>query len=410
MHISIPVEEAVRFINVTEISPLVSHCQIKVLYIGENRNGTIISKEAAEKMGKYLPASPIVGRYIDAARDFGGHDKEVQVNEENGTFSVVDLTRPYGFVDTNAKVWFQQFQDEDGVIRDYLLTEGYIWTGAYPESKRIINKGNNQSMELTKVQGNWTGNINSDDRFFIINEALIEKLCILGENTEPCFEGAQIKKEFSLNEEFAQLKEIMTFMLKDVTEILNKGGSEQMEEVKTEAQVEETVVTEEFEKISDNSDTSNTEEIQETVEEEKKYNLEDIVEYAELTKSFNELQEKYNTLEADYTALQAAQSEFEALKQFKLNVEKVQKEDMINKEFYMLSDEDKKDVIEHIDEYSLDEIEAKLSVICVRNKVNFNLEEEESTETLNFSLNEAANTVDDAPAWIKAVRQTSQNM
>lgn len=404
MHISIPVEEAVRFINVTEISPLVSHCQIKVLYIGENRNGTIISREVAEKMGKYLPASPIVGRYIDAARDFGGHDKEVQVNEEDGTFSVVDLTRPYGFVDTNAKVWFQQFQDDDGVIRDYLLTEGYIWTGAYPEAKRIINKGNNQSMELTKVQGNWTGNINSNDRFFIINEALIEKLCILGENTEPCFEGAQIKKEFSLNEEFAQLKEIMTFMLKDVTEILNKGGSEQMEEVKTEVQVEE------FEKISDNSDTSNTEEIQETVEEEKKYNLEDVVEYAELTKSFNELQESYNTLVADFAALQATQSEFEALKQFKFNVEKVQKEDMINKEFYMLSDEDKKDVIEHIDEYSLDEIEAKLSVICVRNKVNFNLEEEESTETLNFSLNEATNAVDDAPAWIKAVRETSQKM
>lgn len=404
MHISIPVEEAVRFINVTEISPLVSHCQIKVLYIGENRNGTIISREVAEKMGKYLPASPIVGRYIDAARDFGGHDKEVQVNEEDGTFSVVDLTRPYGFVDTNAKVWFQQFQDDDGVIRDYLLTEGYIWTGAYPEAKRIINKGNNQSMELTKVQGNWTGNINSNDRFFIINEALIEKLCILGENTEPCFEGAQIKKEFSLNEEFAQLKEIMTFMLKDVTEILNKGGSEQMEEVKTEVQVEE------FEKISDNSDTSNTEEIQETVEEEKKYNLEDVVEYAELTKSFNELQESYNTLVADFAALQATQSEFEALKQFKFNVEKVQKEDMINKEFYMLSGEDKKDVIEHIDEYSLDEIEAKLSVICVRNKVNFNLEEEESTETLNFSLNEATNAVDDAPAWIKAVRETSQKM
>ena len=114
--------------------------------------------------------------------------------------------------------------------------------------------------------------------------------------------------------------------------------------------------------------------------------------------------------EANYTALQATQSEFEALKQFKFNVEKAQKEDMIKKEFYMLSDEDKKDVIEHIDEYSLDEIEAKLSIICVRNKVSFNLEEDKSTETLNFNLNEAANTVDDAPAWIKAVRQTSQNM
>lgn len=28
------------------------------------------------------------------------------------------------------------------------MTEGYIWTDIYPESKRIIEKGNNQSMEL----------------------------------------------------------------------------------------------------------------------------------------------------------------------------------------------------------------------------------------------------------------------
>ena len=47
-------------------------------------------------------------------------------------------------------------------------------------------------MELNKesVKGNWAKNNNSDSRFFIINEAIIEKLCILGENEEPCFEGS----------------------------------------------------------------------------------------------------------------------------------------------------------------------------------------------------------------------------
>jgi hypothetical protein len=28
------------------------------------------------------------------------------------------------------------------------MTEGYIWTGQYPEAKRIVERGNNQSMEL----------------------------------------------------------------------------------------------------------------------------------------------------------------------------------------------------------------------------------------------------------------------
>lgn len=47
-------------------------------------------------------------------------------------------------------------------------------------------------MELNEesVKGHWAKNNNSDSRFFIINEAIIEKLCILGENEEPCFEGS----------------------------------------------------------------------------------------------------------------------------------------------------------------------------------------------------------------------------
>ena len=28
------------------------------------------------------------------------------------------------------------------------MTEGYLWKGQYPEAKRVIERGNNQSMEL----------------------------------------------------------------------------------------------------------------------------------------------------------------------------------------------------------------------------------------------------------------------
>jgi hypothetical protein len=38
------------------------------------------------------------------------------------------------------------------------MTEGYLWTGQYPECQRVIDKGNNQSMELDEksVSGSWT--------------------------------------------------------------------------------------------------------------------------------------------------------------------------------------------------------------------------------------------------------------
>jgi hypothetical protein len=72
------------------------------------------------------------------------------------------------------------------------MTEGYLWTGQYPECSRIITQGNNQSMELDEkiIDARWTKDENGNKQFFIINEGIISKLCILGEDYEPCFEGA----------------------------------------------------------------------------------------------------------------------------------------------------------------------------------------------------------------------------
>lgn len=142
------------------------------------------------------------------------------------------------------------------------------------------------------------------------------------------------------------------------------------------------------------------------VEEENaapEYILEEITEYVELSKDYIELQKSYEALDTQYKALFA---EIASLKEFKLNVERNQKQDMINS-FTMLSEEDKADVIKNIDTYTLDEIEAKLSVICVRNKVSFGLNaEQENTEpAITFSLTEQVNSEEASmPAWaVKAL-------
>jgi hypothetical protein len=76
----------------------------------------------------------------------------------------------------------------------------------------------------------------------------------------------------------------------------------------------------------------------------------------------------------------------------------------------MLSEEDKADVNANIDSYSLEDIEAKLAVVCFRNKVNFNLEEEDSQEeALTYNLEASNNEYDDAPDWVKAVRATKES-
>lgn len=126
----------------SEYSPLISKCQIKVCYVSDdpNRNESVIDKEAGLKMAPSLRGAAIVGYYNEEIQDFEGHERSLEISD--GEIRFKDITRPYGFVDLNAKVWFQKFI-EDGIEREYLMTEGWLWTKIYPESQRVIDKGNN---------------------------------------------------------------------------------------------------------------------------------------------------------------------------------------------------------------------------------------------------------------------------
>ena len=387
-----------EYIQNTEVSPYVSKGMCKVCYVGQeaNRNGTVITKEVATEMGRKLPGSPVVGYFDKETEDFRGHERDIVV--EDGDWDLVDITKPYGFVPTNANVWFQKFVD-DGIEHEYLVTEVYIWTGVYPESQRVIESGNNQSMELGKTEGFWTNDSNTSRRVFILNEALIKKLCILGEQVEPCFEGAQIGKTFSLEDdkEFQTFKTKVYSFMQQLQDILDKGGSQapmEMEDKKLNPEFAENKPEEE----QTNPPAPQEEEKEEEFDEKKRQcSLEE----------FEALQQKYDTLESAKSALE---EEIETLKEFKLIAERKEKQQMIDS-FYMLSDNDKKEVTDNIDNYTVDEIEAKLAVFCLRNHINFGNEQQQEEQkpedklTTMFSLDNG--NQDSAPDWIKAVRNTA---
>jgi len=419
MHVSIKMNTPCEFINLQPVNPLISKVQIKVCYVGDepNRNGTVITRDVAKQMANSLPGSPIVGFYNETKEDFEEHNRIIDLS--NGKFEFKDTTRPYGFVDLNARAWFQKFED-DGVEHEYLVTEGYLWTGQYPETKRILAKGNSQSMEIENVEGDWAINDKGDYEFFIINEAIISKLCILGDDVEPCFEGASISKfEFSFDETFTNT---YSAFIKQMYELINEGGTpvdkeqevvveeevldEEVipaeEEVPAEEPVEEEVIEEE---VSEEEPVEEELPEEEVVEEEAPEEVEE-----EPVPEFRvQDTQEYQDLMARCSALE---TEVEELRAYKLSAERKDKKAMIDS-FYMLSDEDKQDVLENIDKYSLDEIEAKLSVICVRNKVSFNLDEENKDETVPavFSLDADEVSGDDSvtPAWVKAVQNVAKN-
>ena len=444
----------IELINIVPFNPLISKCQIKVCWVGDqpNRNRSIITKDVAKEMANSLPGSPIVGYYNESTGDFEEHNKIIEI--AGGKFRLRPTTRPYGFVDLGAKVWFQWFTDPDCVDREYLVTEGWLWTGQFPECQRIITEGNNHSMELSEdaryLDAHWTKDLNGNKQFFIINEAIISKLCILGEEFEPCFESGSItapKIEFSFEDSF---KEQLFSMMTEIKNILNEGGANMVTDTNTpvveEPVVEEPVVetpvveepavpaeepvvadpvvdaepaTEPSEPaaapVVDFAEDGKKDEDEEvcpecgkpkdqcTCEDEdkkKEYKLEEIPEYVALQSNYTELETKYSALLSDHEALKA---EKDALAEFKASADKKEKEALIAS-FYMLSDELKKDVVDNIDTYSLDDIEAKLSILCVRNKVSFDLDNNTEVEPVTYSLNDNGSANSDVPEWVKAIQ------
>lgn len=169
-------------------------------------------------------------------------------------------------------------------------------------------------------------------------------------------------------------------------------GEEKQEDVPA---VEVTSIEEqEPEKTLDNSNESNLEQNQETVEDPG-VSIED----------FNKLQNEYNLLKESNEELQ---NKYNELLNFKLQVENEKKDELINS-FYMLSDEDKKDVIEHKTDYSYDDIEAKLSVICVRKKVSFKEEDEDNNPApATYNLNSEEEAVPAYIAELKKIRDSKE--
>ena len=295
-----------------------------------------------------------------------------------------------------------------------MMTTGYLWTGQFEEAKKAIEEGQPHSMELDgeSLDGHWATDNNLGVEFFIINDATFSKLCILGDDVEPCYEGSsvtspQVSSNFSKQEYFEQTLFTMMQELKDT--LNNEGGLNMSKEQETD-----TKEVEEFEKDSDqNVDSEIIEEnedvkddfVKKEKEEEKSDDKDDddskddeeSDDTAGDTKEDEDKKKKPNTqhsveeFEKLENELESLRAEIEELRDFKLNVEMQEKQKLVDS-YFMLSDEDKAEVVANLANYSLDEIKAKLAIIYVEQNVDFNRVEDQSKDdsspALSFSLEE----------------------
>ena len=175
--------------ELNKYNEVLSKARCRIFYKYENRNGTYITDEFAEKLISSLPYVPVKGIYSD--EDYTDHGARR------------DQGRIYGIVPENPNVAWEDFTDDDGVTRTYACTDVLIFTAIYEEANDIIGKS--QSMELYPPSLKYHEAIVHNKRYIVFDDGCFLGLQVLGDKVEPCFEGAsfytlQSTIEYTINQ------------------------------------------------------------------------------------------------------------------------------------------------------------------------------------------------------------------
>ena len=194
--------------DITAYNQTMSLARCRVFYRGGNRNGTYITDEFAEKLISSLPYAPIKGIYDSMEEDFTDHGTQRYQG------------RIYGVVPVENNFAWEKHLDADGVEREYACTDVLLYTAIYQkEALDIINSAQSMELYADAIEGEWQY-INGK-RYFVFTEGCFLGLQALGEDFEPCFEGAAFYSLFA--EKIADRMEQFELSTK-----LNIGGEEHM--------------------------------------------------------------------------------------------------------------------------------------------------------------------------------------
>lgn len=200
---------------------------MRVAYSGLNRNNSFISKKTFENCIKTLQYVPVVANYKVETQKIGSHDSEYQENQD-GELQEYVLTMPLGLVPENFKWFWEEVQEKDGKVHEYLCVEVLLWK-RQPVYEHIKEVGiTDQSMEISVNEGNFTNG------YYDITDFTFTALCLL-ESAEPCFESASLhtytaidfKTQYS--QMFEEFKLCFTNHSSESDEDINKNNYEKEE-------------------------------------------------------------------------------------------------------------------------------------------------------------------------------------
>lgn len=198
---SIPVT---LYSELEKYNEVISKGRCRLFYKDDNRNGTWITEEFANKLLKTIAYAPVKGIYDFDEGDYTDHGKKR------------NLGRIYGVVPSEPNLAWEKHLDTDGVEREYACVDVLYYTGLYKEASEIAGKA--QSMELygPSIKGEWK--VLNGKKYYVYDDACFLGLQVLGDQVEPCFEGAA----------FYNLCESMKEFMDAIDKYNNKSGGQTM--------------------------------------------------------------------------------------------------------------------------------------------------------------------------------------
>lgn len=192
--------------NLEKYNEVTSKARCRIFYKYGNRNGTYITDEFAEELLSTIAYAPVKGIFeYDDYTDHGTRRSEGRI---------------YGIVPENYNLAWEAHVDEDGVERTYACVDVIIFTALYKEANDIVGKS--QSMELYEPSLQYHKQIIEGQQYIVFDAGCFLGLQVLGDEVEPCFEGAAF---FSLRENIEQA-------ISKIQELTNtftkKGGKEEV--------------------------------------------------------------------------------------------------------------------------------------------------------------------------------------
>lgn len=162
--------------NMEKYSDTISKGRCRVFYKGLNRNGTYITDEFAQKLINSAPYTPVKGIYDFDGEDYTDHGQK----RSEG--------RIYGIVPAEPNFKWEKHLDSSGKEREYACFDVLYYTALYKEAGQLNGKGESMELYRQTLKGDWK--IMDGKKVYVFTDGCFLGLQALGDDVEPCFEGA----------------------------------------------------------------------------------------------------------------------------------------------------------------------------------------------------------------------------